>query len=253
MATQGSIGAQQRHEAILAVLAENGVVALEPLAEQLAVSAMTVRRDLEVLELEGALRRVRGGAVATAMPRSFGERQGVRTRAKQAIAAKAARLLPRSGAVAFDASSTTGTIASLLRGHGKITIATNSYENFLALSSVPEVTPILVGGEIEANTGSFVGPIACSAAGSLLYQYFFLSASAVDPTQGTSEVSLAEFEVKRAFAGRSRKNVLCVDSSKLGQLSAAAGFSLAEIDTMVTELPPDHPKLARFQGLVKLL
>ncbi|MFC7765708.1 DeoR/GlpR family DNA-binding transcription regulator [Leucobacter soli] len=163
------------------------------------------------------------------------------------------RLFPRSGAVALDASSTIGTLAGRMRGAWSVTVATNSYENFTALAAIPKVTPVLAGGELEPSTGSLVGPITCAAAESLVYQRFFLSASAVDAVHGTSEVSLAEAEVKRAFAGRSRETVLCVDSTKLGQLSSAAGFPLSAIDVMITELAPSDPRLDPYRGLVELV
>ena len=117
MATNSTVRGEERRAAILATLAGAGSVQLDAIAAELAVSPMTVRRDLDELEAEGLLRRVRGGAVAIEGPRPFSERRGVRLRAKQAIAAKALRLLPLQGAIALDASSTTGTLAEALSGH----------------------------------------------------------------------------------------------------------------------------------------
>lgn len=254
MATSSSLDGEERRSAILAALDREGAVRLEPLAEALGVSPMTVRRDLDELEADGLLRRVRGGAVAVSGPRSFGERRAVHARAKQAIAAKAAALLPSEGAVAFDASSTTGTIASDVpdRVCG-LTVATNSYDNFAVLRTAPGVTSVLIGGEAEPATGSFVGMIACEGAASMLYRRFFLSATAVDPAHGSSEVSLAESHVKRAFASRSRELVLCVDSSKLGIQSVAVGFAFDEISVMITELDPKDARLDPYRLRTEIL
>lgn len=248
----GTVGAQQRHDVILRALSQNGAVELEHLAATLEVSPMTVRRDLDLLESQGRLRRVRGGAVAASGPQPFAQRRAARSRAKRAVAAKAAALMPATGAVAMDASSTVGAIAEFVARPATVTLATNSYENFSALAAVEGATAVLIGGELEPATGSFVGKLACDAAGSLLYTRLFVSATAVDAVHGSSEVSLAEAQVKRAFAARAREIVLCVDSAKLGEQSIARGFALDEVTTMITELDPADPRLDPYRGRVEL-
>jgi DeoR family fructose operon transcriptional repressor len=253
MATSGTLRAAERRASLLARLERDGVVDLEIAAADLGVSSMTVRRDLDDLATDGLLRRVRGGAVAILGARPFNERRAVRASSKQAIADKAMALVPVSGAIAIDASTTAGTIGSRLRDRNGLTVATNSFENFAAMRRIPGVTPVLVGGEAEESTDSFVGLIACQAAASMLYERLFMSATALDPTHGTSEVSLPESQVKRAFATVARETVLCVDSSKLGQRSVALGFPLSEITVMITELKPSDSRLDEYRDLVQLL
>jgi DeoR family fructose operon transcriptional repressor len=252
MATSGTLHARERRTALLEMLARDGAVQLDGAASSLGVSSMTVRRDLEDLEAEGLLRRVRGGAVATIAPLPFGERRAVRAAAKRAIARKAADLVPQTGAVAFDASSTVGMLGATLGARAALTVVTNSHDTFVALSSGTGVTPVLVGGVAEPTTGSFVGPVATRAASSMLYVRLFCSASAVDPAHGSSEVSLLESEVKHAFAQAARSTVLCIDSTKLDGQSLALGFALDEVEVMITELDPAHPALDAYRELVDL-
>lgn len=253
MATSSTLRGEERRAAILAVMNRDGSGQIEALAENLGVSEMTVRRDLDDLEAEGLLRRVRGGAVAVTALRHFGERRTMRTRAKQTIAAKAAVLLPASGAIALDASSTVGTMAASVKTRKDLVVATNSYENFTALRSEDGASTVLIGGEQDAATGSFVGRLACDAAESMLYQEFFTSAFAVHPTHGTSEASLAESQVKRAFAARSTRTILCVDSSKLDSVAVAATLALDEIDTLITELDPTDRHLDPYRSHVTII
>jgi len=252
MATNRTVDGEQRRAAILEAVENDGSARLIDLAEQLGVSEMTVRRDLDELELSGQLRRVRGGAVAIERPRLFDERRGTRPRAKQAIARKALELLPRSGAVAFDASSTVGTIAAHLDQRPALTIATNSIENYVAVSAAHAGQTVLTGGESEPSTGSLVGPVACAGASAMLYKAFFLSSTGLDPDYGSSEVSLAESQVKRVFAERSSRVVLCLDSAKLGGRSTAATLATGAIDTLITELDPDDPQLSPYRELVRI-
>lgn len=55
--------AASRRTAILRALARDGSVRITTLADELGVTAVTLRRDLKLMETEGLLRRVHGGAV----------------------------------------------------------------------------------------------------------------------------------------------------------------------------------------------
>lgn len=252
MATTGTLGAEERRAHLTAILERDGQIRLEAAASELDVSAMTVRRDLADLEALGLLRRVRGGAIPTLQPRTFRERTATGAREKALIVEKARTLLPSDGAIAIDASTTAGGMGRRLES-GPLTVVTNSYDNFLTARQNPDVTAILVGGTAEVRTDSFVGPIACQAAASVLYRRFFLSSAAVDPELGTSEVTLEEAQVKQAFARASDETVLLVASSKLGQRALAVGFGLDDIDLLVTELDPSDPLLDPYRGRVELL
>jgi DeoR family fructose operon transcriptional repressor len=237
----------------MATLAGENVISLTAAAEEFGVSTMTIRRDLESLEGDGLLRRVRGGAVSVIGPRPFSDRRAVRLRAKEMIAEKALTLVPRVGSIALDASTTIATLAARLGTRSGLTVATNAYQTYGALRSAHGVNAILIGGETEEITDSFVGPIAVHAAESLRYTRFFASASAIDTDYGTSEVSLREAEMKRTFFRMAKELVLCIDSSKLGQQSTAACLPLADATVLVTELAPSDPRLDDFRDLVDLL
>jgi DeoR family fructose operon transcriptional repressor len=213
---------------------------------------MTSRRDLADLESEGLLRRVRGGAISVIGPRPYGERQSVNSRAKDVIAEKALALVPRFGSVALDASTTVGTLAARIGPRSGLVVSTNCYPTYAALKGNPGVTPILIGGETEESTDTFVGPLAVQAAESLRYLRFFCSASAIDADFGTTEVSLAEAQMKRAFTRVSKDVVLCVDSSKLGQEATAAALELGRIGVLITELSPDDSRLEPFRDKVDI-
>jgi DeoR family fructose operon transcriptional repressor len=252
MATARTPESEARRSALLEALKRDHVIRLGDAATELGVSQMTIRRDLKELEEEGLLRRVRGGAMSVIGPQPFAERRAVGLRAKETIAEKALGLVPRYGAIALDASTTAGTLAMKIGPSSGLIVASNSYPTYLALRNTAGVTPILVGGETEEITESFVGPIAVRAAESLRYTRFFASASALDSQFGTSEVSLQEAEVKRAFHRVAKELVLCVDSSKLDQHGVAAGFALDEVAVLVTELDPRDGRLEAFRDLVEL-
>lgn len=242
----------ERRARLLELLGRDGAIRLERAAEELGVSAMTVRRDLDDLEREGLLRRVRGGAVAAIVPQSFGVRMAERAGAKAEIARKALDLVPRTGTIAADASSTAGTLLARLGEERELLVVTNAVENLRAAAAAPGVHAVLVGGELETRTDSFVGPVACRVADSMRYDRFFTSAAALDPESGTSEATLDETQVKRVFARNAAETVVLADATKLGRRATAQAFPWEEVALLVTELDPADARLDPYRGLVEL-
>ena len=70
---------------------------------------------------------------------------------KPAIARKAIGLIPHDGAAAFDASTTSGALLSLVRPE-TLLVVTNSIDNAALARARPGVRAVLVGGELEART-----------------------------------------------------------------------------------------------------
>lgn len=223
-------------------------MAIADAAAALGVSEMTIRRDLAELEAQGVARRVRGGAMAVG-PQAFATRTQVAARAKARIATKLADLVPATGTVAFDASSTVMRLAGSLDAARDLTVLTNGPDTFAALQGQAGVTPLLTGGRLDPQTGSLVGPLACRSAGQLLVRTLFASAAAVTP-DGAYEATLDEAEVKRAVpAGQV---VLAADASKLDGRAVALGLGWDRIDVLVTELDPADPRLDPYRGLAEL-
>jgi DeoR family fructose operon transcriptional repressor len=249
MHISGNLATEERLGWIRQQLETEGSLRLAHAAEALNVSEMTIRRDLQELEALGVARRVRGGAVAVG-PQAFADRHRSRAKAKSRIADKLLDLVPASGAVGLDASSTVLRLASRLTSGRDLTILTNGPEVFQALQNHPGVTGLLTGGALEPRTGSLVGPLACRAAASLLLQRLFLSAAAVDPVVGTSEACLEEAEVKRAMASVAGEVVLAVDATKLSGRSVAVGIPWEQVSILATELEPDDAKLDPYRDLV---
>ena len=84
----------ERRQRIMDVLVADGEVQLEALSLRFDVSRMTIHRDLDELESEGLLRKIRGGATIRSGTRfesdfRFRERQGAE--AKAAMGAGLAR------------------------------------------------------------------------------------------------------------------------------------------------------------------
>ncbi|HVA89048.1 MAG TPA: DeoR family transcriptional regulator, partial [Chloroflexota bacterium] len=80
----------ERRLALIDLLEEQDVFAVEDLSRRFAVSTQTIRRDLRAMEVQGLLRRTYGGAVTRGAPNSleqnFLSRAEERRSEKEAIA-----------------------------------------------------------------------------------------------------------------------------------------------------------------------
>lgn len=246
-----SVDAIDRLARICDEVEARGRVRVGDLAAELAVSEMTIRRDLDVLAEQGRVRRVRGGALALG-PQRFSERYGMQARAKERVAAKLLALVPESGAVAMDASSTLQRLAASISGARQLTVATNGLEAFDALRERSGVTVLLTGGQHDPRTDSLVGPLAARAARDLSLERLFVSAAGLTP-EGTTEATLEEAEVKVALAAVSAEVVLAIDHTKLGRAGVARCLPLHSVDVLVTDLEPDDERLRPYRGAVTLL
>jgi DeoR family fructose operon transcriptional repressor len=247
-----NVQALERLEIMRTRLETDGRIVVTEVANELDVSEMTVRRDLEILVDEGVAQRVRGGAVSVG-PQQFATRFRQHARAKARIADKLLRLVGTGGAIGVDASSTLQRLAARMSEVRDLTVVTNGPDTFRALHAHPGVTALLTGGELDPRTGSLVGPLAARAASDILLRRLFVSAAAVDPELGSSEATLEEADVKLALAGSAGEVVLAVNASKLGHRAPARAFPLDRVDVLVTELDPADHRLDPYRRLARLL
>lgn len=247
-----SVSPEERLQRVRDLISELGTVRIDKLATDFGVSEMTIRRDLDELETLGVARRVRGGAIALG-PEPFSERHQHNARAKAGIADKLIRLIPMVGTLAFDASTTVYRVAATFERARDLVVVTNGLDTFQAFADTPGVSATLTGGSREPRTGSLVGPFAIRTAESVLYDMFVCSTAAVDPTLGSSETTIDESEVKRAFSRSAQRIVLAVDHTKLGGRGQARMFDLDDLDLLVTDLDPRDERLDPYRDQVELL
>jgi DeoR/GlpR family transcriptional regulator of sugar metabolism len=238
---------QQRRSVIVSQLAERGEVTIADLASTLDVSEMTIRRDLELLELEGIARRVRRGAIST-VSRSHEPAFAVRaTRAveeKRAIGTAAAALIEDGETAFVDVGSTTLELARSLHGRRRLTVVTSSIRIAAELGNSTDIRVIVTGGTLRHGELSLVGPSAEDPFRELNCDVAFIGVAGVDAEKGLTEYNLDDTRIKRAALASARRCIVLADRSKLGQVALALVAPLAAVDTLVTGARSDHPTVA---------
>lgn len=245
--------AADRHAAILARLGVQRTVRVAELAENLGVSEMTIRRDIDGLDAAGALRKVHGGAAShtalSALEPGFGANADQRTGAKETIAAAAAALIQPGMTLALTGGTTTYRLIEHLSG--PLTVLTNSLPaaEKLHRNAPPGVTVLLTGGE-RSPSEALVGPIATSTVRSFNVDLCFMGAHGVDAQAGITTPNLAEADTNRAFAEQCGRLVILADSTKFGTVSLARIAGIDQVHCIVTDSEPDDPRYARATSIL---
>jgi DeoR family fructose operon transcriptional repressor len=232
--------AEERQQAIAALVISKGRASVAELAETYDVTTETVRRDLAALDKAGVLRRVHGGAVPTRalhlVEPAVGERESTRADHKDAIAAAATDFFPMSGAtVLLDAGTTTARIAGLLPSDRALTVVTNSVPIAARLSSMPTVSLQLLGGRVRGITGAAVGEQALRVLDTLRVDIAFIGTNGITSRHGLSTPDSDEAAIKRAMVACANYVVVASDSTKVGREDFVSFAPISSVDTLITD------------------
>ncbi|NNG36846.1 DeoR/GlpR family DNA-binding transcription regulator [Nakamurella aerolata] len=240
----------QRHSRILERVRSGGVVSVEQLSSELAVSPSTIRRDLHQLDRAGVLARVHGGAALPAhlLPDADTARPFA-TVAKadqdeKLIVARAAAARVRDGeVVALDIGTTTQLLARELRGR-PVTVVTNSLAVLDELRDDESVELILLGGLVRRAYRSMVGVLTEDALRQLRVDQAFIGTSGVDTAGQVLDSTFVEVPAKRALVAAAREVVLVADGNKLPGTGTLRVLDVRDVQVLVTTASADPAILA---------
>ncbi|WP_240506552.1 DeoR/GlpR family DNA-binding transcription regulator [Thermoactinospora rubra] len=232
-----ALSPRQRRDQIRQRVQQEGFVRMEELAESFGVSVMTIHRDVDVLQSEGWLRKVRGGATAQPSALYHGDvrhRMQAMAREKQLLAEAAVTMVEPGMSVMLDESTTGLAVAALLPARGPVTVITNFLSVINQLAGEPNVDLIALGGAYYPAYDAFLGMRTTDAIRSLRADVLFASTTAV--TNGSCyHQSQETVAVKRAMMDSADRRVLLVDHSKFAkrgvhQLAPLTAFDLVIVD-----------------------
>lgn len=244
-----------RRQFIAEQVANRGEVEFAELAESLNVSEMTIRRDIEILESEGLLRRIMGGAISlrgTSAEPSFESRASESAREKEHIANAVVDLLVPGETVLLDSGSTVLSVARAIRKRGvSITVITPSALAGIELSDAPGVTVYLTGGLLRPSELSLIGPETINALSSYNCDTYVMGVAGVDSEGGISEYHYEEAHVKQAAVKAAKRVIVAADQSKMGRSALVKIVDLGKVDILVTDAKTTHKtvKAAKAKGV----
>jgi DeoR/GlpR family transcriptional regulator of sugar metabolism len=228
----------QRREALLKHLRREGVLSVQQITQLFGVSHMTVRRDIAELEQQGLVYSVPGGVRIASGMRSepdFVEKALADQDEKHAMAKEAAALVREGMTVYLDAGTTMHAMIPALTGHRALTVVTNDFNAVEQLCRAPHIDTVHVGGRVEPDNRSSVGPLAAATVRQLAFDVAFVSASSWDLLRGVTTPSESKIDVKRAAMAGAAQSVLVAGSSKYGTFGMYKVAPLGAFDVVITD------------------
>lgn len=228
--------ADERRGRLLELVRVRGFSSLPDLANELAVSESTIRRDLDQLEDSGTAKRTHGGVFYTGPSPKFRHFDQIQSRnwtKKKEIAQAASQLIEEGDTVLLDGGSTTYELAQLLVGRS-LQIVTNSLPVANLFSSSDSADLVVIGGQVHTRTGVAIGPYANHMLEELNCRRAVLSVAGVHD-QGFYNSNLLLVETEQAMMRSADQVIIVADSTKFGHKSLARLCELNEIHTLVVD------------------
>ncbi len=244
--------AEQRYQRILSELSRKRTLRTSELAALLAISEMTIRRDLKVLEERALLHRIHGGATVDIVPKDiYSQRVHDAIHDKDMIAGFVVQALINKLMAAvtpqviyFDSGTTAMAVAEKLcfyKNIPAITIVMHGTNIAYTLANQTHHRLHMVGGEIYQNTYSTFGDDALNTIKRLKFDLFLLGASGFNQEKFTN-TNYVEVSIKKAVMQQSKEIWLMLDSSKWQQSDFAAICGYDDIDRLFLG-PHPHPEV----------
>lgn len=230
-----SMRSRERRAQLLAAL-DAGEIDVDDLARRFDVSASTVRRDLQQLSSENAVRRTYGGAILTGHPieTTLDQRLAVKGAEKRAMARTAMNLIEDGDTLILDAGSTVAAFGKLLLQR-RLRIITNNLALLPYLAKAPGIELVVLGGAVRANSMGTVGPLANEALRRMTADRAIMSADGVVGGRGLCEADLDQVALKSLMMEQSKEVIILADASKLGRTHQVAWAPLPPRWTLVTD------------------
>ena len=230
-----------RHSEILQLVNEQKRVLVAELSAHTGVSEVTIRQDLSLLEKQGYLKRVHGGATAIQSD-DVSNRMNIRFDLKQQLAKRAAELVEPGETVMIEGGSANALLARELANRGDVTIITPSaYIAHMIRDCTSDV--ILLGGIYQHQGESLVGPLTRLCIEHTHFSTAFLGIDGFHRDTGFTSRDMMRADVANAILNKNQRNIVLTDSSKFGQIFSTSIGTLEQFSVLVTNSDVDDTDL----------
>ncbi len=225
-----------RQKKLLDIIKLKQSASLDALAEELAVSSSTVRRDIDALQSQGLVDTTRGGVIFRGRGSSslaLDQRMSVQVQAKRAIGKVAAALIEPGMTVFFDGGSTIRYTVEQVEVR-PLQVVTNSLSVATYFANDENVEMLLLGGALYPRSGVLVGPITTQALADIHADLLLFSVAGVYETDVFNS-NLAMVEVEKLAIKQAARRVLLADSTKFGRKSLARVCSVEDLELIISD------------------
>lgn len=228
----------KRHQQILEKLNVQKYVEVSDLCKELNVSAVTIRKDLKLLEDKGLLFRTHGGASLEnpyIIDRPVYEKEKILVEEKSGIAQMAATRIVENDTIMIASGTTVQALARAIQPKGGLMVITSSLNVALQLINCKGVDVLQLGGYIRHSSSSVVGNYAAHILENVSCSKLFLGVDGIDLEYGLTTSNLEEAQLNKKMLTATQRTIVLTDSSKFGKKSFGRICTLDCIDEIITD------------------
>ncbi|MBO3269607.1 DeoR/GlpR transcriptional regulator [Hymenobacter defluvii] len=240
----------KRHQLILQQLQEHKHVEVPALCEVLNVSAVTIRKDLKLLEEKGLLFRTHGGAALESpyiKDRPVNEKELLNVTEKTAIVSAAARLIEAQESVIIASGTTMLALARALPAQLPLTVITSALNVGMELLRHPEIEVLQLGGYLRHSSSSVTGPYAEQVLADTSCSKLFLGIDGIDLDFGLTTTNMGEARLNQQMIRAAQETIVLADSSKFGRRGFGRICGLDQVHRIITDAGISHHDAKRLE------
>lgn len=244
----------QRIDQIEEYIIDNKTATLEELCEKFDISKNTIRRDINELVRRGNIEKVYGGVTVVEKKTgeyaglvSYNERNIKNHEIKDRICRLAATYITSGDSIFIDTGTTTINIIDYIEDKENVTIITNSIEVAHKALSYPMLRLIVLPGVLNHKTASLVGSSCIESLKKFNIKKSFMACTCISLTNGVSNATHEEYEVKKEVLKSSGECYLLADHTKFNQTSLCTFGELQDFNYILTDITPSAEYLDVFK------
>ena len=224
-----------RQRQILEQLTQEHKIDVSTLATRLAVSSVTMRKDLDALEEMGLIRRMHGFAVIGSRD-NLANRLAYHYEDKRRIARLAAECVGQGETVMIESGSCCALLAAELATSQKdVTIITNSA--FIAdyVRGQSRVKVILLGGEYQFESQVMVGPLTAQSCEMFRVDKLFIGTDGYAPRYGFTGEDMMRVAAVKAMRRCAERLIILTESEKFSRQGVVSLMPFEEVSALYTD------------------
>ena len=238
----------RRHQEMVARIRAAGTMSVEELSSLFGISSMTCRRDLQILEEKGYLRRFRGGAAY--LQDAASEKNDYVLSSRKAISRYAAGLLKSGDSLFINGSQTA--LDALEFTDVRLSVYTNN-ARAASLKQDRDIQFILTGGTLKGHI--LVGDYCIRSLLATDVDIALLGCTGISEYGEILCDIPSELSINETMLSHAQKYFILADSTKFGKVKSMGSFTLQTPGTVITDTgaPKDILDKLRDQGMEIIL
>jgi len=242
---------EDRRNRLLCSLRSSGTVNIKEIAEELDVSPLTIRRDLDALEVTEGINRFYSGAKIGKTNGEANIFSSPYMRSKHAIACYAAKLVEDGDTIFINTSSTALAMIPMIKAR-HVTIITNNAKA-LEIEIPPNINLLFTGGEIRFPKEAMVGEFATNNLNMVTASKCFLGCNGITVHEGVTTAVMHEASINHLMLTRVMgSRYILADKTKIGKKLNFIYGTIKEVTMLITDTEAPQDRIAEFKDHIEV-